>query len=200
MPITVNSSLPFDLSTLLILAVAGMVLKVFFSGNTTPDGSSGPASSAIWGYGLTAMSLVGILVVITSLSTREAMNMGIFDAIKTMVTSSLPLVATLVVIGWLIIINMTYRKQINSGRVATEYNQFSFFSTILLILQMAVMFKYLLEKIGINMFGNNQNSTMSRMADIMASELTSITVILTLLNLIFVGMMQIVVEFFSTDG
>jgi len=200
MPITVNSSLPFDLSTLLILAVAGMVLKVFFSGNTTPDGSSGPASSAIWGYGLTAMSLVGILVVITSLSTREAMKMGIFDAIKTMVTSSLPLVTTLVVIGWLIIINMTYRKQINSGRVAPEYNQFSFFSTILLILQMAVMFKYLLEKIGINMFGNNQNSTMSRMADIMASELTSITVILTLLNLIFVGMMQIVVEFFSTDG
>jgi len=200
MPITVNSSLPFDLSTLLILAVAGMVLKVFFSGNTTPDGSSGPASSAIWGYGLTAMSLVGILVVITSLSTREAMKLGVFDAIKTMVSSSLPLVATLVVIGWLIIINMTYREQINSGRVAPEYNQFSFFSTILLILQMAVMFKYLLEKIGINMFGNNQNSTMSRMADIMASELTSITVILTLLNLIFVGMMQIVVEFFSTDG
>ena len=59
MPLQVNSSLPFDTTTMLMLSVAGIFVKLFLSGGSSKDGSTGPASATIWGYGLTSISFVG---------------------------------------------------------------------------------------------------------------------------------------------
>lgn len=199
MAIETNSNLPFDVSTMLALAIAGILAKLFLSGGVTKDGSSGPASVTVWGYGLTSMAFIGLLLVVFSLSTAEAMKLGTLDAIKTIAKSSFPVLATLVVLGWIVVINMTYMSRINTGKVAPEFGQFSFFSTILIVLQMLVVFKYILDVIGIDLFPNAP-AVAKQMEKVLASELTSITMVLTLLNLIFAGMMQVVVEFFSTDG
>jgi hypothetical protein len=116
-----------------------------------------------------------------------------------MVSGSFPVLATLVVLGWIVVINMTYMKRINMGKVAPEFKQFSLFSTILILLQIAVVFKFILDTIGVDLMPN-LNPTVKRMEQMLASELSSVTMVLTLLNLIFAAMMQIVVEFFSTDG
>ena len=42
--------------------------------------------------------------------------------------------------------------------------------------------------------------TQIRLTEALKSQMASITYILTIINLIFVGMMNIVIEFFSTDG
>lgn len=199
MPLHVNSSLPFDTTTMLMLSVAGVVVKLFLSGGATKDGSTGPASATVWGYGLTAISFVGLLVVVISLSSSEAMKLPVLEAIKELVKTSFPIMATLIILGWIIVINMTYMTRINQGKVAPEYNQFSFFSTILILLQLLVVFKFILDTIGIDLVPNT-NPMLKKAEQVLTSELTSVTIILTLLNLIFAGMMQVVVEFFSTDG
>ena len=50
-----NSNL--DLMNLVVLAVAGIIIKIFFEENHTKLGNSGPASTTIWGYGLTGVAL-----------------------------------------------------------------------------------------------------------------------------------------------
>lgn len=199
MPLHVNSSLPFDTTSMLMLAVAGVVVKLFLSGGATKDGSTGPASATVWGYGLTAISFIGLLVVVISLSSEEAMKLPVIQAIKELVKSSFPVMATLVVLGWIIVINMTYMTRINQGKVAPEFNQFSFFSTILILLQLLVVFKFILDTIGVTLVPDT-NPMLKKAEQVLTSELTSVTIILTLLNLIFAGMMQVVAEFFSTDG
>jgi len=199
MPIETNSSLPFDVTSMLMLAISGVLAKLFLSGGTTSDGSSGPASVTVWGYGLTSIAFIGLLLVVFALSSQVAMQQKAWEGIKTMLQSSFPVVATLVVIGWIIVINMTYLKRINSGKVAPEFSQFSFFSSVLIILQIMVVIKYILDTLNIDLFPN-AHPTVKNMEKVLASELTSITMVLTLLNMIFAGMMQVVVEFFSTDG
>lgn len=199
MPLHVNSSLPFDTTTMLMLAVAGVVVKLFLSGGSTADGSTGPASATVWGYGLTAISFVGLLVVVISLTSEEAMKLPVAQTIKTLLRSSFPILATLVVLGWIIVINMTYMTRINKGKVAPEFGQFSFFSTILLLLQLLVVFKFILDTIGVTLVPDT-NPALKKAEQVLTSELTSVTIVLTLLNLIFAGMMQVVAEFFSTDG
>lgn len=182
-----------------MLAVAGVVVKLFLSGGSTADGSTGPASATVWGYGLTAISFVGLLVVVISLTSEEAMKLPVAQTIKTLLRSSFPILATLVVLGWIIVINMTYMTRINKGKVAPEFGQFSFFSTILLLLQLLVVFKFILDTIGVTLVPDT-NPALKKAEQVLTSELTSVTIVLTLLNLIFAGMMQVVAEFFSTDG
>lgn len=199
MPLHVNSSLPFDTTTMLMLSVAGVIVKLFLSGGTTKDGSTGPASATVWGYGLTSISFIGLLVVVISLTSEGAMKLPVLQAIKEMIKTSFPVMATLVVLGWIVVINMTYLTRINQGKVAPEFNQFSFFSTILLLLQLLVVFKFILDTIGVTLVPDT-NPMLKNAERVITSELTSVTIVLTLLNLIFAGMMQVVVEFFSTDG
>ena len=46
-----------DLLNIVVLACIGIIIKLFFSENYTRLGNMGPASSTIWGYGLTAIAL-----------------------------------------------------------------------------------------------------------------------------------------------
>ena len=46
-----------DLLNIVVLACAGIVIKLFFQENYSKLGNIGPASSTIWGYGLTGVAL-----------------------------------------------------------------------------------------------------------------------------------------------
>lgn len=194
------SNLPFDIKTLLFLAISGVLIKVFLSGQISKDGSTGPASSAVWGYGLTTFSLFGLLIIVIALTSQQTMRENLWTIINKTLTSSFPLLATLLVLSWLVILYSSYSIRINQGKVAPEFNQFSFASSFLVILQLIIVFKYLIDKSNINVGQATKDSPVGKVLGAITSELTSIIVILTLLNLIFVGMMQIIVEFFSTDG
>jgi len=57
-----------------------------------------------------------------------------------------PILLTLAVLAWVMAINVTYYKRINEGNVASEFNQFSALSTMLLLFQLIILFKYLTDK------------------------------------------------------
>ena len=46
-----------NLLNLVVLASAGVIIKIFFQENYTKLGNRGPATTTIWGFGLTALSL-----------------------------------------------------------------------------------------------------------------------------------------------
>jgi len=194
-----KSSLKYDTTNMMVFAFVGILIKLFFGNKTTADGTSGPASSAVWGYGIVAMSVLAILFITFALATQmtAVSQYNTMDFIMKLAKGSLIPLLMLFILVWLISINLTYYKRINEGKVASEYNQFSTVSTILVVVQLIVLFKYLRDTFMIEKGGPSGEKGL---AEALKSQMASITYVLTTLNIIFVGMMNIVVAFFSTDG
>ena len=124
-----NQNITYDLQIMAGFVLVGILIKLFISNKPTIDGINGPATSAIWGYGVIALSLLGTMFITFSLATSiydsKSNDKGLLNFIKLLVMNSLPTIATLLVITWIIGLNTSYYKKINEGKVATEYYQFS---------------------------------------------------------------------------
>ena len=111
----------YDIHNMIGFSTVGILIKLFF-GSQTEDGSSGPASASIWGYGVVVLAIISILVIFISLASKitSIENYDVFTFLKTLVKYTLPSLLTLIVLIWLITVNVIYFKRINQGRVANE--------------------------------------------------------------------------------
>jgi hypothetical protein len=179
-----------DLICLIILAFIGIIIKISFGGQSTPSENTGHASSTIWGYGLTAISLSILVFMGLHLSTNANANGSL-----RMIMYILPIALTLVIILYTIYLNFLYFARINSNKVSAEYNTYSGMSVFLIIVQLLCIARYLYS-----------NLTKSPAGQIPATSITtmdlyrSATYFLCTINFIFLLMMHINLEAFSTDG
>lgn len=191
-----SANLNYDITIMMIFSFIGIIIKLFFGNTITTDGSQGPASAALWGYGVVAMSVLVIMFINFALASQmmelKRYSYNTIGFIKALLTNSMPILLTFIVLVWLIIINTTYFKRINEGKIANEYNTFSTISTVLVVFQLIILFKYLNDEV--------LTTKDNLIAGVLKGQLASIMYVLSILNLVFVGMMNIVLEFFSTDG
>ena len=194
----VSKSLEYDINVLVLFAFVGIIIKLFIGSSTTDDGSRGPASAAIWGYGVIAASVLGIIFITFAMATQMSkLSENSFGFVKSMLLHSLPPLLMLGILTWLITINVEYFKRINQGLVAKEYSNYSNLSTFLVIIQLAVLYKYLVDELLIGK-GGPTNKTI--LIEALRSRMASVTYLLTLGNLIVVSVMTIILKYFSTDG
>tara|TARA_B100001250_G_C19753104_1_gene768764 strand:- start:518 stop:1207 length:690 start_codon:yes stop_codon:yes gene_type:complete len=202
-----NSNL--DIMNLVVLAIAGIVVKIFFEENHTKLGTSGPASTTIWGYGLTAISLVLMIfmaIYLTSTSTKQKEKLllergskekSIFSYYISILSSgAIPVLLTLGIVVYIIILNFMYFTRINSNKVSSSYPVYSFFSSMLVIIQIGIIIKYMYSILsGIQTKTNDTNEKQNKQ-----SILKGLSLIVTTINYIFVLILHILLAFFSTDG
>ena len=202
-----NSNL--DIMNLVVLAIAGIVVKIFFEENHTKLGTSGPASTTIWGYGLTAISLVLMIfmaIYLTSTSTKQKEKLllergsketSIFSYYISILSSgAIPVILTLGIVVYIIILNFMYFTRINSNKVSSSYSVYSFFSSLLVIIQIGIIIKYMYSILsGIQTKTNDTNEKQNKQ-----SILKGLSLIVTTINYIFVLILHILLAFFSTDG
>jgi len=193
-----------DLFNLVILAYAGIFIQFFFSSSYDKHGLNGPATLSLWGNGLTGIAIflmifISIYInnkktyIITSKHTFED-TQGILDAIKSIfLTDSLPIVLTLGIIFYIFFINYTYFERINKGLLPDTYNTYYLFSSILLISQIGLIVKYLYNELESLVTPQKINSKETVI-------IKSLSYILLSLNFVFILIMHILVEFFSTNG
>jgi len=195
MPSITNTE--YDMHNMIGFSIVGILIKLFFGSNVTEDGSSGPANASIWGYGIVALSVLSLLFITFGLafnkgSVESISSLNIFSTLKDMLTKSMPSLFTLIVLIWIIVLNMLYFKRINQGKVADEYYTYSTLTTFIVVLQVMTLFKYLKDNLKTILDKTNATLPTDKMA--------YATYLFTLLNFIFIGIMTIVLEFFSTDG
>lgn len=112
------------------IIVVGFIIKITLGFSvSSDDGSTGPASSLIWGYGIIIMGLIGIIYANLTPGINE------FESIKRL---PYPIILSIVLMIWLISLNINYFKQINSLGVPNQYFMWSNYSSILLILLLGV--------------------------------------------------------------
>ena len=141
-----------------------------------------------------------MLFVTFSLATKETLNLGSLQLFKTILTSSLPVLFIIMLVLWSIFINITYKEQINKGKVSKDYNTFGYVSIALLTIQLITIFKYLRDKT-INLNSVSKNDTLlSKASELLNSQLISISYLIGVINLIVIGFMQVILDYLSTDG
>ena len=181
-----------DFMIIVVLAVMGIIIKLFFPEKFSRLGNTGPATSTIWGYGLTAIALSIMLFMGIYVSKNIFEKNGNF--VEMLFSNVSPIFFTLLVIMYAIFLNFRYFKRINSNRVTNEYHTYSFMSSVLTIIQIGLVTTYLFyylsntDKEGGNDF-NNMKIELSKNA----------VYILSVINFLFLMMINISLQFFSTD-
>ena len=181
-----------DFMIIVILAVMGIVIKLFFPEKFSRLGNTGPATSTIWGYGLTAIALSIMIFMGIYVSKNIFEENG--DFVSMLFSNVMPVFFTLLIILYAIFLNFRYFKRINSNRVTNEYHTYSFMSSVLTIMQIGLVTTYLFfylsntdKKDGPNF--NNIKIELSKNA----------VYILSVINFLFLMMINISLQFFSTD-
>jgi len=188
--ITSNNNL--DLLNLIVLACAGIVIKLFFSENYSQLGNIGPATTTIWGYGLTSIALTIMIFVAISFTNKNKHDETLFgDKINFFASlgMTMPIILTLLVMIYIIYLNFLFFTRINTNKVTPDYHTYSFMSSTLLLLQILLISNYLFKIL-------NKSST----KEDLTLELTKmLTYVLAVVNMIFILMIHISLVFFSTD-
>jgi hypothetical protein len=182
-----------ELLTIAFLACAGIIIKLCLSGSYSQSGTMGPASSTIWGYGLTAIALsimafIGIYLFSNKIFDNETSKKISF---LTTMLSILPIVLTLFVIIYIIYLNFSYFTRINSNKVTPDYHIFSGVSSALLIVKIILISMYLFHYI--------TKTTKSDVSMSYIENIKNITYILCTINFILLFMIHINLAVFSTD-
>ena len=182
-----------DLLNIVVLACVGIIIKLFFSENYSRLGNIGPASSTIWGYGLTAIALsimVFMGIYVSKKIFEKPLDSTKNNLIGLMFANVFPIVLTLFVIMYTIFLNFSYFTRINSDKVTRDYHTYSFMSSFLIIVQIILISTYLFHYL-------LNNGDPNRKTKIELSK--NITYILCVVNFIFLLMIHISLAFFSTD-
>jgi hypothetical protein len=181
----------YDIAILTGLSIIGIIVKLAVQ-KTSQTGIDGPATASIWGYGIISISLIGMLFVTFSLATKDQINKSSFELFKNILTSSMPVLFIIGLVLWNIFMNITYKEQINKGRVSKDYTTFGYVSTALLTIHLITIFKYLKDKLDI-IKGNV-------LVNALSESLIPISYLIGTFNLIVIGFMQVILDYLSTDG
>lgn len=162
------------------LIAVGIFIKFALSEVTlSTDGSTGPATSLIWGYGIVVFSLIGIIIVNVEPGSDELTDLA-----------NLPwlIILTIALLVWIISINIQYYKQINEKNVPQEYILWSKYSTFLILCVIFVsVYQY--------------NLYLSETKDHSVSEsLLVYSGIAFIFNVIAVSIQQVILSCFYVDG
>jgi hypothetical protein len=196
-----RGGMEYVINSMLLIALVGMCIKMFFGNNTSIDGTYGHASSTIYGYGVVAFAVLTVMFITFAVHDRVGRMenkgglWGILSFLKGFLTSSAPSIFTIITLSWIISLNISHFTQINKGVAATEYFQLSKGSSFLIIIQILCLFQYL------KLFINNLNPIGDKKdAAANMARITFATYFIIAINLIVAGMMTIILTFFSTDG
>ena len=165
------------------LIVVGLFIKVAMSNIfSVEDGTIGPANAVLWGYSIVAFSILGIILINTD-STANDWN--------SIMKLPWTLVATIVIIIWIISMNIKYFKEINKKQAPDQYYTWSGYTSILMIFLIGIsVVQYILASAG----GKYSE------ARIFSSQLAIYGYILAIMNLISVTIMQVILDYFMVDG
>ena len=178
-----------DLLNIVVLACVGIIIRLFFSEDYSKLGNMGPASSTMWGYGLTAIALTIMIFMGIYISNKIPTEIS-SNNLGNILTNIFPIILTLFVIIYTIYLNFSYFTRINSDKVTRDYHTYSFMSSFLIIVQIILISTYLFNYI----LNDNSDETAKKI-----EIAKSVTYILCVVNFIFILMIHISLAFFSTD-
>ena len=183
---------PLDLIIVIVVALIGIVIKLSLAEDNTRSGNAGPASSTLWGYGLTAIA-VSILVFIGIYHSKKLTFDDKGINIVTIIVNTLPIIVTLILVIYTMYLNFSFFSRINSDRVSNDFRMYSTLSSSFLLLQILSIAGYLFT------YTTNKDKDKDTKPVFAPYLFTGAAYIFFVINFVFLIMMHINLAFFSTD-
>jgi hypothetical protein len=193
----------YEIITLIGIALFGLIFKLFVPQKTSLDGLKGPADATIYGYSITLLSSIILLIYIHWFSSRETIQESLFKSTIRLLSNSIPALAFISILVIVIIINGSFKERINKGNVVSDYSKFQIISTFLIIGQFMIFVTYVynMSKV-VNQLNTDKGyeSVLNKAINIFTKSLSAFNYLFTVINYTILGIIYSSLKFFSTDG
>lgn len=183
--------IPYDIKMFSGICIIGIIIRLFIGGQNDY------ATATVWGYGFSVLALLGLLISSFAIQTKDLMKRGLSGFFTDILQNAIPIIFTICILSLILYQNIYFYENINIGKVAPQYYQFSGVSAFLIIVQVCFVIRYLSDILtGTITDDDNKNAYYM----LLASKMSSIIIILTVANIGIIGILQVILQFFSTDG
>ena len=170
-----------------LLAFVGVIIKVVFSSLKIGD-EQGPAFATLVGYVFSTVALFGLLLGVISYYYKvEKSSPSCFSIYP----SFFQIIGLIIILFVVIRQSTVFSKMINTQQVDPEFYKFSNYSSVLIFFQLMLIFSYLQSNLG---------CIKSSVTAISQSSLGTLYLSLSMfiLNVLTVGIMEVILRLFST--
>lgn len=167
--------------------VIGIVTHLFFSNVYSSYGNYGPATSLIWGYSIILFSMFSIMFLNQVNDSASNLNLKMIQVDD---------IILMVLILWLISLNSKFSKKINTKTVPNNFYNYSFWSTILIALELVI---FILKMTISNNGSLDLEHSMDTSNKTIMANINFISYLLLTLIFILIIIQQIILDNFSVD-
>lgn len=170
----------------ILLAFVGIIIKMVFSSLSIGE-EQGPAFATLVGYIFTTIALFGLLMAVVSYYFKVRNSPSCFS----LYPSFFQILALFIILFVIIRQSISFSKMINTYQVDPEYYTFAKYSSILIFFQVILIFSYL---------QGNLNCISSTVGTLNKRSIGTLylSVVLFILNILTVGIMEVILRLFST--
>ncbi len=180
--------LPYDVKIFAFLCLLGVVVKLIFG-----IFSKEYATTTVYGYSFSLFALICLMVSNFALNYKKTpKGNGMIYFAKTVLGQSLPSLMIGTLLALTVYQNISYYSHINSGKVPEEFFQFSGVSSFLIIVQIALVINYVVSKA--------KGITAQDSSSFLFKQINSIVSVLFITTIFLIGIIEVILKFFTTDG
>lgn len=171
--------------------IVGFIVKMIFSTFDSEYGTYGQASASLWGYTIILLSLISVVFLNIIFSVSKPNN-----SINLLKIIPLDMIIIVFYLFWLISINTKHFKKLNMNKIPPNYYIYSFFTTIVLALQIFFFIvNFMLKNDGLF----NGNNGMNEANKQFINKINFINYLLIFINFTLIIIQQIILDNFSVD-
>jgi len=170
----------------ILLAFVGIIIKMVFTSLSMGD-DQGPAFATLVGYIFTSIALFGLLMAVVSYYFKVKNT----PSCSSLYPSFFQILALFIILFVIIRQSISFSKMINTYQVDPEYYKFSNYSGILIFFQLVLIYSYL---------QGNLNCISTTVGTLSKPSIGTLylSVVLFVLNILTVGIMEVILRLFST--
>ena len=170
----------------ILLAFVGIIIKMVFTSLSMGE-DQGPAFATLVGYIFTSIALFGLLMAVVSYYFKVKNS----PSCSSLYPSFFQILALFIILFVIIRQSISFSKMINTYQVDPEYYKFSSYSGILIFFQLVLIYSYL---------QGNLNCISTTVGTLSKPSIGTLylSIVLFILNILTVGIMEVILRLFST--
>lgn len=185
---TLLKPLPYDVKIFSFMCLLGVIIKIIFGGM-----SKEYATTTVYGFSFSLFALLCLMVSNFALNYKKTNRSdGAFSFAKSVFSQSLPSLLIGILLALTVYQNIAFYGRINSEKVPKEFFQFSGVSSFLIMVQIALVINYVVNKA--------KGVTKQDSSSFLFNQINSIVSVMFITTLFLIGVIEVILRFFITDG
>lgn len=182
------STLRYDINIVFSIIAVGFILLFI------------DIKAALIGYGIIGFCTLGILFLLFAIFSQGQLKENTMTLIRKIAINSTPTLLILISLSWLIAMNVIHYDKITSNTLSDDYITFLNIANVLLIVQYVCLKYFISDQLSSTKYAMEGNSILSKTNQLLSSYSSMLLYLFSTLNFIVLGICQVILQYYSTDG